>query len=158
MIAIIVAVAKNGVIGRGQQIPWYLPADLKRFKELTSGKAVIMGRRTFESILSRNGKPLPNRENIVITSKQAYVVPAGVSVCQSLAQALREVSSQDVFLIGGEMIYREGLGLANKLYITEVDRYFEGDVFMPAINWNDWDIIKEEKHEGFTFKEYTRKK
>lgn len=147
-LAIIAAVAENGCIGINNQLPWYLPEDLKYFRRLTTGGVVIMGRKTYESI----GKPLPNRTNIVISRKAGYH-PEGIKVVSSLEEALdlaAQVSEingiDDVFVIGGAQIYALALPLANRLYLTEVQKTVEGDAFFPPINSVQWREIGNEAH------------
>ena len=106
MIALIAAVANNNVIGKQNELPWYLPEDLKRFKQLTTGQVVIMGRKTYESILARLGKPLPNRTSIVITHQTGYTVAQGVEVSPSIAEALQSHNNEDRYIIGGEQIFK----------------------------------------------------
>lgn len=147
-ISVIAAISKNLVIGRDNKIPWHIPEDLKRFKELTSGHVVIMGRKTFESI----GKPLPNRTNIVITRDPDYLAE-GILVCHSLEEALQKAQktwipdpfdaqgkqvrddkprdTSEIFIIGGGQIYKQAMSLTDKLYLTIVDEEVEGDTFFP---------------------------
>lgn len=156
MIAIIAARAANGVIGKRNDLPWYLPEDLKRFKELTTGHTVIMGRNTYESIINRLGKPLPNRKNIVITRNPDYVVAEGVEKFSSLPEALTAQDS-DVFLIGGQRIFEEGLGLADTLYLTELHKDYDGDVYFPEFDQSKWHREIEESHPEFDFVTYIKK-
>lgn len=139
-VSLIVAMAKNRVIGVNNQLPWRLPADLKHFKATTMAKPIVMGRKTWESI----GRPLPGRFNIVISRQQGYVAE-GASVVNSLADGLalacREAVSaglDEVFVIGGEAIYRQALADAVKIYLTEVDVELEGDAWFPEIEQNEW--------------------
>ena len=133
-LALIVAVAKNGVIGDRNRLPWHLPEDLKRFRRLTTGHAVIMGRKTWESL----AKPLPDRQNIVVTRDTRYVAP-GADVAASLQDALARVRlPAPAFCIGGGEIYRIALPLATTLHVTEIDRAFAGDVAFPAIDATQW--------------------
>lgn len=127
-ISIIAAVSKNGVIGRDNRLPWHISADLKRFRELTTGHVVIMGRKTFESI----GKALPNRINIVVSRDEEFSAP-GCIVCHSLEDALKLGQERDdkIFVIGGEQIFREFINRASKLYLTLVEGEFEGDAHFP---------------------------
>ena len=155
-LAIIAAVAKNNVIGKSNSLPWYLPEDLKRFKQLTTGKTVLMGRKTFESVINKLGKPLPNRKNVVITSQADYSVPEGVIVYNDLNKALNELKNDEVLISGGAKIYEQTIGLVNKLYITHINREVDGDVLFPKIDLNKWKKISEEKHDGFSFVEYER--
>jgi dihydrofolate reductase len=133
-VALIAAVARNGVIGSNNSLPWHLPEDLKRFRALTSGHTVIMGRKTWESI----GKPLPKRQNIVV-SRQAGFSLAGASVATSLEEAVASATLPDpVFVIGGEAIYRSALPFAAVLYLTEIARDFAGDARFPAFERAAW--------------------
>lgn len=156
-ISIIAAVAKNGVIGKENALPWYLPEDLKRFRQLTTGKTVLMGRKTFESIMRKLGKPLPNRTNVVVTTQKDYQVPEGVILYHDLNQALSDLKDKDLMIIGGGQIYAQTIDRANTLFITHVDQKIEGDVFFPKIDLNQWQKVEEEKREGFSFAKYIRK-
>lgn len=151
MISIIVAIAgKNRVIGKKGGLPWHIPDELKRFKEITMGHPIIMGRITHESI----GRVLPGRVNIVITREPNYKA-LGCIVVHSLDEALRQTKGADeVFIIGGGQIYSEALPLADKLYLTYIDKEIEGDVFFPdysdfkrLVYESDW-----QKHGGFKYK------
>lgn len=146
MLSAIVAVAHGNVIGKKNELPWYLPADLKRFRDLTRGHAVIMGRHTADSIIERNGKPLPERENIVITRDASYA-PEGFTVVHSLDEALEKVKDKDAFVIGGQQIYALALPVLDRLYITEIDIDIDGDAYFPAIDTNEWQEIERESHE-----------
>lgn len=143
-LAIIVAAAKNGVIGIKNRLPWHLPQDLKYFKSVTMGKPVIMGRKTYESI----GRPLPGRLNIVVTRDQLWKASVDLVVVHSLTSAL-EAASQHVpaeadvteaMIIGGAEIYREALPLADKIYLTEVGVEPEGDAFFELPCGDQWDL------------------
>ena len=142
-VALIAAVARNGIIGAGNRLPWHLPEDLSRFRTLTSGHTVIMGRKTWESI----GKPLPNRQNIVV-SRQLGLRLDGVSVAHSLDEALAMAVQPDpVFVIGGEALYRSALPLAVLLYLTEIERDFHGDARFPPFERAEWREIAREARE-----------
>lgn len=137
MVSIIVAVAENGVIGKKNALPWYLPADLKRFKEMTTGKPIIMGRTTYESI----GKPLPDRLNIVLSSDMNLKI-AGCVVVYSVEEALGAARDfPEVMVIGGASIYRQFLPLARRMYLTRVRHNAEGDIYFPKFNQNEWQEI-----------------
>jgi len=157
MIALVAAVSKNGVIGAKNDLPWYLPEDLKHFKMLTTGKTVLMGRKTFESIMNRLGKPLPNRKNVVVTRDQNYVVPDGVLVFNTVEDALNALKNEEVMVAGGGEIFKQTVARADTLYITEVDREVEGDVYFPKINPARWKEIEREPHEGFSFVTYAHR-
>lgn len=152
-LSIIVACSKNRVIGRDLQLPWRLPDDLRRFKSLTIGHPVIMGRKTFDSI----GRPLPGRENIVITRQQGYC-PAGVKVVHSLEEALSFCSSaSQAFIIGGGEIYQLALSRVRWIYLTWVDVEIEGDAFFPDWSQENFVQVSEEAHpvddqHAFSFK------
>ena len=137
MISLIVAVAENGVIGKNNQLPWHLPADLAFFKKVTKGHTVIMGRKTAESI----GRPLPGRRNIVITRSASLPLPDGFEYCQSLEAAFSLLQTeQEHFIIGGAGIFEEAFSrnLPDRLYITRVLASPEGDVFLPAIDYSNY--------------------
>lgn len=156
MLALIAAVAKNGIIGNKNKLPWNIPEDLKRFKELTNGKQVMMGSRTYESIVGYLGKPLPNRTNIVLASDSDMKFPEGVFVYKSIPEALAAHGDKDIFVIGGGQIYKQTIDLADTLYITHVDQEVEGDVSFPAIDPAKWSKVSEDKHEGYSFAVYKR--
>ena len=139
-VAIIAAVAANGVIGDGNAIPWRLPSDFAHFKRMTVGKPLIMGRKTFESI----GRPLPGRTNIVVTRQEGYQ-PDGVIVISSLEAALEHAQTiaatdraNEVMIGGGAEIYAQALPIADRLYITHVGATPDGDAHFPAVNMGDW--------------------
>lgn len=140
MVSLVAAVARNGVIGRDNDLPWRLPDDLRRFKEITLGKPVVMGRRTFESI----GRPLPGRENRVV-SRRAGFTASGCSVFSSLHEALAGIEGE-VMVIGGGQVYAEALPLAQRLYLTEVDAEVEGDARFPALDPTAWRESGRERH------------
>jgi len=144
MIALVVAVAQNGVIGRDNQLIWHLPADLKHFKQLTTGHPIVMGRRTFDSI----GRPLPNRTSIVVTRQADWAVP-GCEVAYSVPAALElaRTFGADVFVIGGGEIYRQALPAADVVYLTEVHHDFEGSATFPDLSPLEWREESRERHE-----------
>ena len=134
---IIAAIGKNMVIGSNGKIPWHLPEDLKRFKEMTKGKIVVMGRKTYESI---NGH-LPERLNIVITSQKKYNAPECL-LCPDIETVLyfaKQDKNSEVFFIGGESIFKEALKIADKMFLTFINQDFEGDAFFPNFNPNEWE-------------------
>ncbi len=142
-ITLIAAIAQNRVLGKDNQLIWHMPNDLKHFKELTQGHAVIMGRKTYESM----GRPLPKRENIVVSRQANYEAP-GCTVVNSLekAIALAEDDAQP-FIIGGAEIYKLALPHAQKMELTIVEAEFEGDTFFPEFDFNEWKLKQEEQHE-----------
>jgi dihydrofolate reductase len=140
-ISLIVAKSNNNVIGKNNQLIWHLPADLKHFKTITMGHTVVMGRKTYESMM----KPLPGRTNVVITRQDNYH-PEGITIEPSLEDALKDLKVEEVFIIGGGEIFKQAMAVANKLYITEIHADFEGDTFFPEINQNVWVKTEEEKH------------
>jgi dihydrofolate reductase len=141
MISIIVAVADNLAIGKNNDLLWHIPADLKRFKQITSGHPVIMGRRTFESLPRR---PLPHRRNIVITDIRAEVIE-GCEMAYSIEEAISKCDpGEENFIIGGASIYKQFLPVANKLYLTRVNKFFDGDVFFPEIDFSEWKLVSSE--------------
>ena len=128
MISLIVALDKNRVIGLNNSMPWHLPGELQYFKEMTMGKPIIMGRKTFESI----GRPLPGRRNIVISRNPEYDAE-GIELALSLDEAIKIAGDvEEIMIIGGQQIFTESLPLADRLYITEIDHEFEGDTFFPS--------------------------
>ncbi len=151
--SIIVAMAENRVIGVENDLPWHIPEDLKRFKALTMGKPVIMGRKTFQSIFARLGKPLPGRTNIVVS--RSGFEEDGVLSCVDIEHAvdtarhIAALNDQDeVFIIGGAQVYAQALPLADRLYLTEVRVSPEGDAFFPEIAPSEWMETAREDHEG----------
>ena len=141
IISLIAAMGKNRVIGHDNSIPWKLPADMKRFKDLTTGKPVIMGRKTFESI----GRPLPNRTNIIITSDKNYKAD-GCIVVHSVDEALKVAKGDEIMIIGGAQIYKQFLPIANRMYLTFIDKNFEGDAYFPEYDKHEWKEISREEH------------
>ena len=138
-VIIIVAIAKNGVIGREGKLPWHLPSDLKHFKKTTMGFPLIMGRKTFDSI----GKPLPGRDNIVLTRDTTLHIP-GCLVMHSLQDAIDHCSNQDkVFVIGGGDIFQLALPLTDTIIVTALDRDVEGDVYFEQIDPNQFKLVKQ---------------
>ena len=137
-ISLIVAMASNRVIGRNNQIPWHLSADLKKFKQITMGSPIVMGRKTFESI----GKPLPGRSNIIISRNKSYEQP-GCQVFSEIDQALASCADDDeVFIIGGSAMYEMMLPRAEIIYLTQIEQEFSGDTFFPEILASDWQIVE----------------
>lgn len=142
MISLITAMDRNRLIGKDNDLPWHLPQDLKYFKEVTKGHAVIMGRKTFESI----GKPLPHRENIIVTSNKELDIP-NCQVMHSAEEAVRFAKSknEECFVIGGSTLYAEILPFADKLYVTKIDETFEGDRYFPEFSEAEWEIVSRRK-------------
>ena len=141
-IYLVAAVAKNGVIGADGRLPWHLPEDLKHFKNLTLGHPIIMGRRTWESL----GKPLPGRENIVVSRKAGFEAP-GASVAATLEAAVALCTGEPVaFVIGGAEIYAAALPLADGLALTQIARDYEGDTHFPEWDRNAWRVAQKETH------------
>jgi dihydrofolate reductase len=165
-ISLIVGMGDNRVIGRDGDLPWHLPNDLKNFKKVTMGCPVIMGRKTYESIVERLGKPLPGRTNIVLTRNKDYECES--EICSSFTEAFvaaKQESSDEIFIIGGEGVYKSALqeGVVDKLYITNIDCTVEGDVYFPEVDLKDWDLVleqphsKDERHEfDYCFREYKK--
>jgi dihydrofolate reductase len=156
-ISCIVAVARHNVIGKNNEIPWYLPADLAYFKKTTLNHCIIMGRSCFDSI----GRPLPNRTNIIIT-RDPFFIASQCLVAHSIGEALAIAQQQgddEIFIIGGGQIYEQTQDLWQKIYLTEVDLEVEGDTFFPEIDQKMWQLLSEESHEkneknpfNYTFK------
>jgi len=145
-ISIIVAMAENRVIGVNNALPWHLPEDLKRFRRITTGHHVIMGRKNHESI----GRPLPNRVNIVVTRKPDYLAP-GCQVVHSVEEALAVAGNDpEIFIIGGAQLYQQTVDRADRLYLTLVHARPQGDPRFPEIAWNDWNELDRERHDSDT--------
>ena len=150
-IALIVAMAENGVIGKNNQLPWYLPEDLKYFKATTMGKPIVMGRKTFESI----GKALPGRTNIVLSRQTDLKLPEGVRIAASIEEAIdisEAVSvidgSEEIMIIGGEQIYTLFMEKASRLYLTKVHAAVEGDAYFSGFEESEWELMTEEGHKA----------
>ncbi len=140
-ISLIAAMAKNRAIGLGNGLPWHLPADLKRFKALTTGHTLIIGRKTFETLRA----PLPWRTTIVVTRRPDYA-PAGVIVTRSIDEALSRAEGEEVFVAGGEDIFRQTLDRADRIYLTNIDRDYPGDTFFPEFDESGWELVEREDH------------
>ena len=143
-IKLICAISKNNVIGSENKLPWNLSEDLKRFKKLTSHNLIVMGRKTFDSI----GRPLPNRKNIVLSNNLNLEID-GVEVFNSPDEVIslyKEIpEKKDMYIIGGTFVYKLFLEYCDHLYITYVDKNFEGDAFFPKIDWKAWNLTREEE-------------
>lgn len=163
IISCIVATDNNGAIGKNNDIPWYLPADLKYFKKTTINKPILMGRKCFQSI----GKPLPKRTNIIVT-RDPYFIVSNCVVCSSLEEALEWANDQkfeELMIIGGGTIYDQTADLWDRLYLTQVDLEVEdAEIFFTDIDYSQWNLIREEANQkddkneyNYTFKYYERK-
>lgn len=160
MITIIAAAAENNALGKDNQLVWHLPNDFKRFKTLTSGHYIIMGRKTFESF----PKPLPNRTHIVISRQKNYA-PVGCIVVNSLEDAIKKCpKNETIFIIGGGEIYTLGLEIASTIELTRVHATFDADAFFPEINKKTWELVATENHPkdsshaiAYTYETYKRK-
>jgi dihydrofolate reductase len=143
LLSLIVAVSENGVIGRDGGLPWRLSADLKRFKQITMGHTIIMGRRTWESI----GRPLPGRRTIVVSRQAGYQPAADVNVTKNLDAAIELVvatGEEEAFVIGGGELYREALTRAGRIYLTRVTANVDGDTLFPEVDWSAWRLTASE--------------
>ncbi len=142
LISLIVAMDRNRLIGRGNALPWHLPADLAHFKAVTMGKPIVMGRKTYESI----GRPLPGRHNIVI-SRNPHFAAAGCTVVASVEQALAvSAAAPELMIIGGAQLYAELLPRAQRLYLTRIDASFDGDAWFPELDANQWRELERSDH------------
>lgn len=158
MIALVVAYASNGVIGRDGKLPWRLPSDMRHFRELTEGAAVLMGRRTWES-LPDAFRPLPNRRNLVLSGDPGYEAP-GAEVFAGLEAAL-DACARECFAIGGAQTYAEALPLAERVHATEIEMAIDGDTYFPPLAPGEWRRVQrgerlEENGHGFRFCVYER--
>jgi dihydrofolate reductase len=141
-VTIVVAISENNAIGKNNQLLWYLPADLKHFKNITTGHTVIMGRKTYDSV----GKALPNRRNIIITRKNITI--EGCEVVKSIEDALAlSGGEEEVFIVGGAEIYKQSIHLTDRIYLTIVHQKFDADSFFPEINYDEWQETEREDHQ-----------
>ena len=141
-VTIVVAISENYVIGKDNKLLWHIPNDLKHFREITTGRTIIMGRKTYESV----GKPLPKRRNIIITRQNIKI--EGCEVVNSIGEALELCKGEDeVFIVGGAEIYRQSMKLTNRIYLTIIHKEFEGDSFFPRINEQEWKEVSREDHQ-----------
>ncbi len=156
-VSIIAALTKTRIIGKNGQLPWNIPEDLKHFKQLTTGCPVIMGKNTWES-LPEKFRPLPGRQNIVVSSTMNEA--RGAIVAKTLQDAIKEgeKSGKEVFVIGGAQMYKSAMLLADTLHLSWVKKEYEGDTYFPEINENEWNVAEEKEYNEFTYKKYTRKK
>jgi len=152
-ISIIAAVADNFAIGKANNLPWHLPADLKHFRQLTTGHAVVMGKRTFESLPKG---PLPNRKNIVLTSVMSEGVNEGYFEADSLEDAVYLCEREEkVFIIGGATVYKQCIDKVNTMYITCIHSTFSADTFFPQINMDEWNEVSREDHDADELNQYS---
>ena len=153
-VRIIAAISENNVIGNNNEIPWHIPEDLKRFKQLTMGNSVIMGRKTYESIISRLGHPLKGRKNIVLSRNNDFK-DEGIIVARTIDEALDKNKDNEIaYVIGGESIYNDFIPFASLMEITRVHKKVEGDAFFPEINWGEWVETFREDKKGYSFITY----
>lgn len=143
-LSLIVAKAKNNVIGKDNQLIWHLPDDLKRFKALTMGHPIIMGRKTFESL----PKVLPGRVHYVLTGNTQYQAPEGVLLFHTVKELLAALPKGENFIIGGEHMYKELLPFADTMYITEIEKDYEGDAYFPPFDPAEWKLVESVEGEG----------
>jgi dihydrofolate reductase len=155
MITLVAAVARNGCIGKDGTLPWRIAEDMQRYRRITMGKVVVMGRKTWESIPAKF-RPLPGRINVVVTRNPDYPVPDGVERAPSLEAALAAHAREEVIVNGGGEIYARAMPRADALDITHVDRDVDGDTFFPAVDPVVWRETWREDHEGFAFVTYRR--
>ncbi len=160
MVIVVAAVSENGIIGRSNALPWHLPADLRRFKQLTTGQTVVMGRKTWESI----GQPLPNRRSIVISRTPGFR-PEGAEVVPDFSAALLASRTGDLFVIGGSRVFEAALPLADRLELTRVHASVPGDAHFPAVDLSEWKLVAEARHPAddrhahpFSFLTYDRRR
>lgn len=143
LISMIAAIDQNRLIGNGPDIPWRLPADLRHFRDMTIGKPVVMGRKTFETL----PRPLAKRKNIILTRNKHYAAPKGCIVAHSVEDVIETVETlsingtSELMICGGAPIYAAFLPHASRLYLTQVHAVFEGDVYFPEFDWNDWEEV-----------------
>ena len=160
MITIIAAAGENNSLGKDNDLVWHLPDDFKRFKELTSGNYILMGRKTFETF----PKPLPNRKHLIITRQDNYSVPENCFVFDTIQSAIDFTDNQDIWIIGGGEIYKQSMEIADRIELTRVHSDFEADTFFPEIG-EEWELVSEEYHPAderhkydFTYLTYDKRK
>ena len=160
MITIIAAAGENNSLGKDNDLVWHLPDDFKRFKELTSGNYILMGRKTFETF----PKPLPNRKHLIITRQDNYSVPENCFVFDTIQKTIDFTDNQDIWIIGGGEIYKQSMEIADRIELTRVHSEFEADTFFPEIG-EEWELVSEENHPtderhkyDFTYLTYDRRK
>ena len=154
MINLIVAISKNNIIGKNNSLPWYYPEDLKYFKKITTGKTVVMGRKTFESIINRNNKPLPNRINVVLTRDSGYKFD-GAIIINDLNKFLENNKDEDIFIIGGKQIFDESMNYVDRFYITHIDKDYDGDTSL-SIDYSKLNLVSKISEGDLTFAVYER--
>lgn len=155
MISIIVAIGVDNLIGKGNDLPWYYPSDLKYFKQKTLNKTVLMGEQTFLSIFNRNNKPLPNRKNIVATLDETFKYP-GIEITNDLVKFLKQKHDEEIFVIGGLQIYKLALPYADRLYITHINKKHDGDVYFPQIDFSKYKLTSKIDDGDLSFCIYER--
>lgn len=157
-LSMVAAVAANGVIGDDGEVPWHHPEDLTHFRNTTVGHPVIMGRRTFESVLSAVSGPLPERDNIVLTSQPSTLpdTVTGVTSTDAAIEAAGRHDADTVYVVGGAAVYRQFLPEADELVLTELDRAYEGDTDFPSVDWDRWDVVDRDRRDAFDIVTYRR--
>ena len=155
MVTIVAAIARNGCIGKDGGLPWHLPEDLRHFRDVTMGKVVVMGRKTWESIPARF-QPLAGRTNVVVTGQASYALPAGVERAGSLEEALAAHAGEEVVIGGGGTLYAHAIGRADVLELTHVHRDVDGDTFFPPVDPAVWRESGRDDRDGFSFVTYRR--
>jgi dihydrofolate reductase len=153
MIALIAAVAKNGVMGKEGRMPWNIPEEFALFQEITRDATIIMGRRTYDSI----GRGMLERKNIVL--RRGGETLTGVEVCSSVEQALKKSQAygKEIFVIGGSFMYKEFVSHAQRMFISWIKKEYDGDVYFPKFDYNLWEVVDERDYDEFTLKEYRRR-
>lgn len=155
MIHLVLAMDPNGLIGNHDRLPWHYPEDLRHFKKITRGHTVVMGRKTFESIIKRNGKPLPKRHSVVATRHAFTYEHPDVTIIHDLVGYLKAHQNEELYVIGGKAIYHQSLPWAHRLHVTHIHQNHEGDVYVD-IDFSDFKPISKNEHEHMTFTVYER--
>ena len=158
MISLIVALDRNHLIGSKNRLPWFYKEDLEYFKQTTMGHDLLMGRLTFESILSYKGLPLPNRHHYVLTKTKKYPFKEVTSLLDGQAFVRQYPKDEELFIIGGRSLYDQFLPAVDRLYITHIDREFEGDCYFPPLDFSEWLKVKETVSDDLRFTIYERMK
>lgn len=154
-IALIAAMTETGVIGQHNKLPWHIPEELKYFKKMTLDKPIIMGRKTFESMGSR---PLPGRQNIILTQDKHFVVPNCIVVhsIEETLSILGEDKEKEAMIIGGANIYQQFLPLASRLYLTIIHKVYPGDAYFPIVDWDQWTLVSSDAKSEYTIKVFDK--
>jgi dihydrofolate reductase len=155
MVALIWAMDRHRLIGKNQDLPWYYPEDLKYFKAMTLNKTVLMGRSTFDSIMKRNGKPLPHRKNVVLSHQKS--VHPDVETIQDIKKYINTHPDEEIFIIGGKSVFEQTIAFADKLYMTVINKSYDGDIFLSEFPMDGFSLVSKTDSNDLSFCIYERK-